>query len=81
MRKIEELSDILFYKLEEYAISEYNAEIIVDVFLNTISNENYTSDDKIKILEKVKKYLTDKNTFTFKVVDYNCRALKINEGY
>ena len=85
MSKLRNSHETLIEKLNEEATDDKHlAEILVDTFLATMDAEEWDSDDKIKVLEKAKDYFKKgggKSLFIYEVVDYECMAIKVNEGY
>lgn len=82
MSKLKNLGTLLIEKLDEWGKDKGIAEIIVDTFLATMDVEEWDSDDKIQVLETAKAYFKlNKPSFIYEVVDYECMAIKVNEGY
>lgn len=84
MSKLRNLEETLIEKLNEWATDKHIAEILVDTFLATMDAEEWDSDDKIKVLEEAKDYFKKgggRNLFIYEVVEYECTAIKVNEGY
>ena len=82
MSKLRNLHETLIEKLNEWATDKHIAEILVDTFLAVMNAEEWDSDDKIKVLEEAKDYFkSDRRLFIYEVVEYECMAIKVNEGY
>ena len=81
MSKLRNLHETLIEKLNEWATDKGIAEILVDTFLATMNAEEWDSDDKIKVLEEAKDYFKSRSLFIYEVVEYECMAIKVNEGY
>ena len=82
--KLRNLEETLIEKLNEWASNKHIAEVLVDTFLATMNAEGWDSDDKIKVLETTKDYFkkgTGRSLFIYEVVEYECMAIKVNEGY
>ena len=84
MSKLRNLEETLIEKLNEWATDKHIAEILVDTFLAVMDAEEWGSDDKIKVLEKAKDFFKKgigRDLFIYEVVEYECIAIKVNEGY
>jgi hypothetical protein len=84
MSKLRNLEETLIEKLNEWATDKHSAEILVDTFLAAMDAEEWDSDDKIRLLENAKGYFKKgggRSLFIYEVVDYECMAIKVNEGY
>jgi len=84
MSKLRNLEETLIEKLNEWATEKYIAEILVDTFLAAMDAEEWESDSKIRVLENAKDYFKNgggRSLFIYEVVDYECMAIKVNEGY
>jgi hypothetical protein len=84
MSKLKNLGETLIEKLNEWATDKHLAEILVDTFLAAMDAEEWDSDDKIRVLETAKDYFEkggSRSLFIYEVVEYECMAIKVNEGY
>jgi len=84
MSKLRNLEETLIEKLNEWATDKHLAEILVDTFLAVMDVEEWDSDDKIRVLETAKDYFKKgggRSLFIYEVVEYECMAIKVNEGY
>ena len=83
-QKLRNLEEVLIEKLNEWATNKHLAEILVDTFLATMDAEEWDSDDKMRVLETAKDYFRKgdgRGLFIYEVVEYECMAIKVNEGY
>lgn len=83
MSKLRKLEETLIEKLNEWATDKHLAEMLVDTFLAAMDAEEWDSYDKIRVLEMVKDYFKNfrgRSLFIYEVLEYECMAIKVNEG-
>lgn len=79
MSQLLQLRKALTDKLIEWAKDEYQAEIIVDSFLEFMDSSEWSEDEQLKVLDQCRDYFTD--GFIRDRLIYEASAIRVNAGY
>lgn len=76
--RLSKLKTALLDKLDEWAKSEHQAEILIDSFLEYMRMDGWSEDDRLNLLEQA---IECSSGFIRDRLDYEATAIKVNYGY
>lgn len=76
--RLSKLKTALLEKLDEWAKTEHEAEILIDSFLEYMRTDGLTEDDRLNLLEQA---IECSSGFVRDRLNYEATAIKVNYGY